>query len=302
METPTLLQRIRTHRLASTFTLLVTLTAGVLAGSVLTHDVGAKEQARLDTSDARPLVIPSPVTLSNGFSQIVKAVGPAVVNINTETIPTKSTMPRGRRSRAPAPPTTRRARAICRTSSTASSAARAARAAMATTAAASARRSAPASSSTRAATSSPTTTSSTRPTKIYVKLASDPDDGSRIQGRPATVVGVDTETDIAVIKIDTKSSAAHHQARQLRRRPGRRLGARHRQPLRPRPDRLRRHRLRQEPLHRRTATPTACAKPVPEVHPDRRRHQPRQLRRPAGRYGRQRRRHEHRHLYPVHGL
>ncbi len=42
-----------------------------------------------------------------------------------------------------------------------------------------------------AATSSPTITSSTRPTKIYVKLLDDPDDGNRMQGRPATVVGVD---------------------------------------------------------------------------------------------------------------
>jgi serine protease Do len=39
--------------------------------------------------------------------------------------------------------------------------------------------------------------------KIYVKLSSDPDDAGD-PGRPATVVGVDKDTDIAVIKIDTK--------------------------------------------------------------------------------------------------
>src|SRR5260370_15656368 len=39
--------------------------------------------------------------------------------------------------------------------------------------------------------------------KIYVKLSSDPDD-TNDQGRPATVIGVDKDTDIAVIKIDTK--------------------------------------------------------------------------------------------------
>ncbi len=38
-----------------------------------------------------------------------------------------------------------------------------------------------------------------------MKLAGDPDDGSRLQGRPATVIGVDPETDIAVIKVDTKT-------------------------------------------------------------------------------------------------
>ena len=85
--------------------------------------------------------------------------------------------------------------------------------------------------------------------KICVKLSTDPDDAAE-HGRPATVIGVDKDTDIAVIKIDAKASA-HHQARQLRRRAGRRLGSRHRQPLWPLSDRLGRHRLRQEPLHRR---------------------------------------------------
>jgi serine protease Do len=39
--------------------------------------------------------------------------------------------------------------------------------------------------------------------KIYVKLSTDSDDATD-PGRPATVVGVDKDTDIAVIKIDTK--------------------------------------------------------------------------------------------------
>ena len=47
--------------------------------------------------DARPLVIPSPTTLSNGFSQIVKQDGPAVVNINTTSLPKQSTSKTPRR-------------------------------------------------------------------------------------------------------------------------------------------------------------------------------------------------------------
>ena len=93
MESPKtsgIFSRIRSHRLASAFTLLGTLTIGILAGSVLTHSVGAAEQQAVNSSDARPLVIPSPATLSNGFSAIVKQVGPAVVNINTESIPKKA--------------------------------------------------------------------------------------------------------------------------------------------------------------------------------------------------------------------
>ncbi len=78
---------MRTHRLTTTFTLLATLSIGILVGSVITQNVSGKEQASVDTSDAKPIVIPSPVTLSNGFSQIVKQVSPAVVNINTEEIP-----------------------------------------------------------------------------------------------------------------------------------------------------------------------------------------------------------------------
>ncbi len=99
---PRLLDRIRTHRLTTTFALLTTLSVGILTGSVLTHGVSGKEQAGgADSSSARPLVIPAPVNLSNGFSQIAKQVGPAVVNINVETLPKQSanhTRPGSRRA------------------------------------------------------------------------------------------------------------------------------------------------------------------------------------------------------------
>lgn len=93
--TPSTQDRTRTRRLATTFALLATLSIGILVGSVLTHGVSGKEQA-VNSSDAKPLVIPAAVTLSNGFSQIAKQVGPAVVNINTESLPkqSKRTMPR----------------------------------------------------------------------------------------------------------------------------------------------------------------------------------------------------------------
>src|SRR5271154_1406640 len=107
MDTPTntrqtLLSRIRGHRLTTTFVLLATLSVGILAGSVLTRNVSGKEQSGVDSSDAKPLVIPSPVALSNGFSQIVKQVGPAVVNINTEELP-KPTASKRKRGGRPLP-------------------------------------------------------------------------------------------------------------------------------------------------------------------------------------------------------
>jgi len=88
-QTPhTFFERIRNHRLSATFVLLAVLSAGILAGSVLTRSVSAKDQA--DSSDARPLTIPKPLDLSNTFSKIAREVGPAVVNINTESIPKQS--------------------------------------------------------------------------------------------------------------------------------------------------------------------------------------------------------------------
>ncbi|HEY4356039.1 MAG TPA: trypsin-like peptidase domain-containing protein [Acidobacteriaceae bacterium] len=80
-------QKLRSAHLTTTFAILAVLSAGLLAGSVLTGKVFGKEQQKVDSSDARPLTIPSPVSLSNGFSAIAKQVGPAVVNINTESLP-----------------------------------------------------------------------------------------------------------------------------------------------------------------------------------------------------------------------
>ncbi len=211
MESPTvrtLAERFRTHRLASTFTLLTTLTVGVLAGSILTHDVGAKEQQHADTSDARPLVIPNPVTLSNGFSQIAKQVGPAVVNINTETISKKAPARPGRRGqRTPdgnSPDQGDMQDFFNRFfggqggqgggGDDDSDGAGGERQALGSGFIVDPRG--------YIITNNHVVD---KADKIYVKLAGDPDDGSRLQGRPATVVGVDPETDIAVIKVDTKT-------------------------------------------------------------------------------------------------
>ncbi len=205
-----LMDRIRSRRLPATFVLLGTLSVGILAGSVLTRSVSGKEQV-VDSSDARPLTIPKPLDLSNGFAKIAKEVGPAVVNINTETIPKQSSVkraPRRRGQTTPAPnggddsqspgdmqdffnrffggqgggdgddqegggADARRAlgsgfivdpRGYIITNNHVVD----------------------------------------KADKIYVKLSTDPDGGPGDEGRPAHVIGVDKDTDIAVIKIDTK--------------------------------------------------------------------------------------------------
>ncbi|WP_263377760.1 trypsin-like peptidase domain-containing protein [Granulicella paludicola] len=202
--------KVRSGHMPTTFGLLGVLTVGIVAGSALTGSVSAHQQ-KVDSSDARPLVVPNPVTLSNGFSSIVKQVGPAVVNINTESTPKQAANSRSRRRGQviPAPDGngddnggdnnnmqdffnhffggnpnggdddgggggTRRAlgsgyivdkRGYIITNNHVVD----------------------------------------KADKIYVKLSTDPqDDVAGDPGRLATVVGVDKDTDIAVIKIDPK--------------------------------------------------------------------------------------------------
>lgn len=92
-----LLERLRMRRLASTFTILATLSAGILIGSVVAHGVKGQE-AKVDSSDATPLKVPSPRDLSTDFTKIAKEVGPAVVNISTETLPKEQQQGRRRGS------------------------------------------------------------------------------------------------------------------------------------------------------------------------------------------------------------
>lgn len=98
-----LLQRLRVSRLASTFTILATLSAGILIGSVVAHGVRGQE-GKVDSSDASPLKVPDPKILSNTFATIAKDVGPAVVNINTETLPKNPSTSRRRMPRFPQQP------------------------------------------------------------------------------------------------------------------------------------------------------------------------------------------------------
>jgi len=94
------LHYFRIRRLTSAFTILATLSAGILIGSVVAHGVHGQDKA-VDTRDATPLRIPDPRNLSNTFTQIAKQVGPAIVNVNVETLPkeAKTTSRRGGRSR-----------------------------------------------------------------------------------------------------------------------------------------------------------------------------------------------------------
>jgi len=90
-----LFERFRSRRLASVFVLLATLSVAIVGGSFAAHGVRGQEKQN-NSADASPLkVVNSPVA-PNEFVKIARQVGPAVVNINTQTLP--KTAAKGRRN------------------------------------------------------------------------------------------------------------------------------------------------------------------------------------------------------------
>ena len=90
-----LFDRWRERRLASVYVLLATLTVVIVAGSYAAHGVRGQAQQNAST-DATPLKIVNQPTTPNDFTRIARAVGPAVVNINTQTLPKQSDNNRNR--------------------------------------------------------------------------------------------------------------------------------------------------------------------------------------------------------------
>jgi serine protease Do len=84
-----LFERLRSRRLASAFILLATVSAAILIGSFAAHGVRGQENQSSST-DATPLKVVTTPIPPNDFVKIAKLVGPAVVNINTETLPKQS--------------------------------------------------------------------------------------------------------------------------------------------------------------------------------------------------------------------
>jgi len=83
-------ERLRTRRLASAFVLLATLSFTIVAGSFAAHGVRGEEKQNSST-DATPLKVVNSTVPPNEFVKIAQRVGPAVVNINTQTLPKQST-------------------------------------------------------------------------------------------------------------------------------------------------------------------------------------------------------------------
>ncbi len=75
--------QLKANRPAYALSILLTLTVGILIGTVISYGVKGQDK-KAASSDAAMLSVPSPQVLSNQFSQISKQLEPSVVNINTE--------------------------------------------------------------------------------------------------------------------------------------------------------------------------------------------------------------------------
>ena len=84
-----MLERLRSRRLVSAYVLLATLTLAIVGGSFAVHGVRGQEQQN-GSADATPLKIVNSSIAPNEYVKIAKMVGPAVVNINTQTLPKQS--------------------------------------------------------------------------------------------------------------------------------------------------------------------------------------------------------------------
>jgi serine protease Do len=89
------LRKFKSNRMMPTLTIAATLVIGILLGTLLmSHGVKGKEPSNT-SGDAAQLQIPAPQQLSNAFSQIAKQLEPSVVNINTESTVKPQTRRRG---------------------------------------------------------------------------------------------------------------------------------------------------------------------------------------------------------------
>src|SRR3989304_6245114 len=87
-------QALKERRALSTLAILFTLSIGILIGTLISRGVRAAQQSK--GTDAAQIEIPAPQQLSTVFSRISKETAPAVVNINTEsTLRPTSGRPRG---------------------------------------------------------------------------------------------------------------------------------------------------------------------------------------------------------------
>jgi serine protease Do len=96
--------KLRSEKLLSFTLILFTLSIGIVIGTLINSSVrAAKDNNNAAAPGATPLAIPNPVELSNTFTEIAKMVEPAVVNVSTTYQP-KPVQGRNRNRRQVQPP------------------------------------------------------------------------------------------------------------------------------------------------------------------------------------------------------
>jgi len=78
------LQTMKRQKLLSFILLLITLSVGIVIGVVMNTGVEAEHQVAGGAQDATPLTIPQPVPLANDFTKLTKRVEPSVVYIQSD--------------------------------------------------------------------------------------------------------------------------------------------------------------------------------------------------------------------------
>ncbi|HUS08186.1 MAG TPA: Do family serine endopeptidase [Bryobacteraceae bacterium] len=90
---------MKQQKLLSLSLLIFTLSIGIVIGTLVNTGVGAKTQT--PAPDATPLVIPSASQMSSEFSKLAKRLEPSVVNISTDYTPKQTTASRNNRRPTP---------------------------------------------------------------------------------------------------------------------------------------------------------------------------------------------------------
>jgi len=85
-----LFHRMKQQKVLSFTLLLLTLGIGILIGTLINTGVRAQRQTSAVAPDATPLTIPQAVPLSNEFSKLAKRVEPSVVYIESDYLPSPS--------------------------------------------------------------------------------------------------------------------------------------------------------------------------------------------------------------------
>src|SRR5579862_176954 len=75
---------MRQQKLLSLSLLLITLSIGIVIGTLINTGVHAARGQAAASPDATPLVVPSPIKLGNEFSALAKKLEPSVVYITAD--------------------------------------------------------------------------------------------------------------------------------------------------------------------------------------------------------------------------